>query len=156
MLLNFLCGICFLSLSICAWVLTWNLLLMWNNHFKSHVLHWNGRWIRGGSLGYPEASTVASHKKKWCLWRANSHNSAMSLLSRHNIIMSHWRSQCKKKYRGMEGEYLNYSTQTLFHKLIECGYEDHKEPCDPINYAFTMAWMLTPGNYRSTSLLCTR
>ena len=39
----------------------------------------------------------------------------------------------------MEGEDLNYSTQTLFQKLKECGYEDHKESCDPINYVFTMA-----------------
>ena len=44
MLLNFLRGICFLSLSICAWVLTWNLLLMWNISRAIFYTEMVGEW----------------------------------------------------------------------------------------------------------------
>lgn len=153
MLLNFLCGICFLSLSICAWVLTWNLLLMWNISRAICYTEMVGEW-----------EVDPWDIQRLPLWPATRKNDAYGWqipttqpwASCPSILCHTEGVSARKNTEGMEGEYLNYSTQTLFHKLKECGYEDHKEPCDPINYAFTMAWMLTPGNYGSTSLLCTR
>ena len=127
--------------------------LIWETFQEpSATLKWeaNERWIPGISRGLhccqPQEKIII------CLWLAKliptTHLWASCLSIRHTEVVS-----TRKNIEGVVREDLNYSTQMLFHKLKECGYEDHKEPCDPINSVFTMAWMLTPGN-RSTSLPC--